>query len=291
MYACCPKEHVSACESNSALVVPWYHLCLEDFKVELANYHKDQRKYDKDKATVFVLIVGQCTDVVKRTLESDPDFMTLRVSRDVKGLMKKLKALAFSQSTNDNPVTAVVNSVRRIAPLQQGTHESVINYSKQFSTACEVLEEQWGVFGPPALAASASDADLNTAKQKFLGRLFLLGSDKRRFSKLVDTLHNSFQAGKDDYPESLDATLSLLSNYQDHQSEGGQISDVSSGEGHGASFALKSKKLSKIRCFECNEYRHFKKDCPKMTASHVQHSSQVSSLNSAATRTINPWTA
>ena len=109
---------------------PVVNMRLEDFKLELANFHKDQRKYDKDKATVFVMIVGQCTDVVKRTLESDPEFMKLRVNRDVNGLMKKLKALAFLKSTNDNPVSAVVDSVERIAMLQQGTHESVINYFK-----------------------------------------------------------------------------------------------------------------------------------------------------------------
>ena len=91
---------------------------MEDFKVELANYHKDKRKYDKDKATVFVLIVGQCTDVVKRTLESDPAFTKMKVDRDVNGLMKKLKALAFSKSTNDDPFEAVVESVKRIVALQ-----------------------------------------------------------------------------------------------------------------------------------------------------------------------------
>ena len=106
---------------------PVVNMRLEDFKAELANYHKDQRKYDKDKATVFVLIVGQCSDVVKRALESDPEFIKMKVNRDVVSLMNRLKILAFSKSTKDDPVMGVIESVKRVAILQQGTHQSVIN--------------------------------------------------------------------------------------------------------------------------------------------------------------------
>ena len=115
----------------------------------------------------------------------------------------------------------------------------------------------------------------------------MVGLDNKRFSKLVDELHNSFQAGKDNYPELLEATLYLLSNYQDHQTDGGRMVDDNGGLGHGANFAVTAKKLAKIRCYECNEFGHFKKDCPKLAASHVQHSS----IGSTGNKTINPWTA
>jgi Zinc knuckle len=217
--------------------------------------------------------------------------MKLKVDRDVNGLMNKLKAIAFSKSTKDEPFTVVVETVKRIAALQQGTHESVINYYKRFLTVSEVLEEQWGVFGPPVLATSNRDADLKAAKDKFLGRLFLMGADKRRFSKLMDALHNSFQAGtKDDYPVSLEATVNLLSNYQDHQVGGGR-SDEGSGNAYGSSFAMKTKKSSsKIRCFECNEYGHMKKDCPNRAVSNAQHEDQRSTTGSGG-GTVYPWSA
>jgi hypothetical protein len=47
-------------------------------------------------------------------------------------------------------------------------------------------------------------------QDKFLARIFLIGSDKRRFGMLVEDLNNSYIAGKDNYPKSLDATLKLL---------------------------------------------------------------------------------
>ena len=135
--------------------------------MELANYYKDQRKYDKDKATVFGLIVAQCSDVAKRALESDPAFKKMKVDRDVIGVMKKLKAFAFSKSARDEPFMAVAESVKRITALQQGNTESILNYYKRFSTQSEVLEEQWGVFGPPVLANLNNDSDLKKSKKSF----------------------------------------------------------------------------------------------------------------------------
>ena len=53
---------------------PALSLRLEGFKAELANCNKDQCKYDKDRASVFGLIVAKCFDVVKPALESNPAY-------------------------------------------------------------------------------------------------------------------------------------------------------------------------------------------------------------------------
>ena len=80
-----------------------------------------------------------------------------------------------------------------------------------------------------------------------------MGADKKRYGKLLDMLQNTFQVGKDEYPESLEATLNLLSNYQDHQVAGGRNGDVSGDYSHGSSFAMKTKqRSSKVHCFSCN---------------------------------------
>jgi hypothetical protein len=51
---------------------------------------------------------------------------------------------------------------------------------------------------------SASDADKNIASDKYLSMIFLAGADKARFGTLIEDLNNSYLAGNDQYPVSLD---------------------------------------------------------------------------------------
>jgi hypothetical protein len=85
-----------------------------------------------------------------------------------------------------------------------------------FSTT-KVIEERWGKLYPEKLAVSTSDVDKNIARHKYLSMIFLAGADKARFGTLIEDLNNSYLAGNDQYPVSLDGTLTLLSHYQGHQ--------------------------------------------------------------------------
>ena len=93
--------------------------------------------------------------------------------------------------------------------------------------------------------------------------IFLAGADKERFGNLKMELNNSYLAEKDNYPRSLEATLKLLSHYQDHT-----VGDHKGGgnNSEGTAFAQKEKrKLSKVRCYGCKELGHYKRDCPLET--------------------------
>jgi hypothetical protein len=98
--------------------------------------------------------------------------------------------------------------------MHQGPRESVTNYYRRFVSTTKVIEEQWGKFYPEKLAVSASDADKNIARDKYLSMIFLAGADK---APLIENLNNSYLTGNDQYPVSLDGTLILLSRYQGHQ--------------------------------------------------------------------------
>jgi hypothetical protein len=76
----------------------------------------------------------------------------------------------------------------------------VTNYYRQFVSTTEVIEEQWGKFYPEKLAVSASDADKDIARDKYLSMIFLAGVDKAQFGTLIDDLNNSHLAGNDQYP-------------------------------------------------------------------------------------------
>jgi hypothetical protein len=52
--------------------------------------------------------------------------------------------------------------------INQGPRQSVTNYYRRFVATTGVIEEQWGKFYPEKLAVSASDADKNIARDKYL---------------------------------------------------------------------------------------------------------------------------
>ena len=94
--------------------------------------------------------------------------------------------------------------------------------------------------------------------------IFLAGADKRRYGKMVEDLNNSYLAKKDNYPTSISDVLTLLSHYQDHKTG---VHNVGNSEDsfRETSFAQRqSKRLSKVRCYECNELGHIKPNCPRL---------------------------
>jgi hypothetical protein len=103
--------------------------------------------------------------------------------------------------------------MQRLLAINQGPREPVTNYYRRFFSTTEVIEQQWGKFYPEKLAVSASDADKKVTRDKYLSMIFLAGADKARFGMLIEDLNNSSLAGNDQYPVSLDGTLTLLSHY------------------------------------------------------------------------------
>jgi hypothetical protein len=132
---------------------------------------------------------------------------------DVVGLLRQLQKMAFASGGVQHPFWTLQIVMQRLLAINQGPIESVTHYYRQFVSTAEVIEEQWGKFYAEKLAVSASDADQNIARDKYLSMIFLARGDKARFGTLIEDPNNSYLAGNDQYPVSSDSTLTLLSHY------------------------------------------------------------------------------
>jgi Zinc knuckle len=90
---------------------------------------------------------------------------------------------------------------------------------------------------------------------------FLKGLDRKSYGKLLEDLSNTYISGKDNYPVTLEAALSLVSNYQHHQVGVPKAVD-NDYTPMAASFA-QTNQLSRVRCFSCGERGHISKNCPR----------------------------
>ena len=242
---------------------------LEKYRTELMIYHKDLKTYTEQKAKVFVVILGQCSSEVKNKLVNNVGFDTLEDSDDVVGLLKMLKEMAFSTSGVQHPYWTLQNVLRRLTAINQGPSESVSNYHKRFLATTEVVEAQWGQFYPLKLTTGAGSVDKKTARDNVLSMIFLAGADKKRYGVMLEELNNSYLAKKDNYPTSVEDVVMLLSHYQGHQFGVRNVMDDNTGLE--SSFAQLNR-MSKLRCYECNELGHVRSNCPKLKKnSHFQN--------------------
>jgi hypothetical protein len=123
---------------------------------------------------------------------------------------------------------------------------------------------------------STSDTDKNITRDMYLSMIFLAGADKAQFGT-IENLNNSYLTGNDQYPVSLDGTLTLLLHYQGHR--GGEHMDESRNVSRETSFAQrkprKAQQLAWIRCWNCNEYGHYQSDCLQKKKMHGTGLSEV----------------
>jgi hypothetical protein len=56
-------------------------------------------------------------------------------------------------------------------------------------------------------------AAIAVVREKYLGTLFIVKSDSKRYGALIATLQNDFISGHDRYPNTLNAAYTMLVNY------------------------------------------------------------------------------
>ena len=52
-----------------------------------------------------------------------------------------------------------------------------------------------------------------TTRDKFLACIFLAGVDRKKYGKIISKLNNAFLAGMNNYPITIEGTVTMLSHY------------------------------------------------------------------------------
>ena len=210
-----------------------------------------------------------CEPNVKGIIESHSKFKEWETKHDVKSLLEELEEMVFMHKGAHQKFWAMQMSLRRFMSINQGPNESNDFYHYRFMGYSKAIIKQWGSFYPKELVKGTSETE-NQAQEKMLAMIFLGGVDKKRYGSMLASLNNSFLAGDDKYPASVnDAlnTLQLWQNYGQGSSSSGAIDSDRIRPGSETSFAQRRARrntpLDRVECWNCGELGHMQNNCPR----------------------------
>lgn len=154
---------------------------------KLGIYHEKLDKCDEHK--VFVIMLGRCSVGVQGWLEQGRRLDELEINRGVVGLLKLLAEKAFSSGGDQDLNLILVNCMRRLKMIQQGSKELAKYYKGVRET--EVTKE--------------------AAQARLLARILLVGADKARFGSLQEDLNTKYIGRTNRNQKALEETHRLLS--------------------------------------------------------------------------------
>jgi hypothetical protein len=119
--------------------------------------------------------------------------------------------LLQSNSEEIERISFVQQTVRRVLTMRQRDNKPLAAYYKRFSSCVDVAESQWGTLVP--VAAATNETNEKTSRDKFITCIFLAGVDTKKCGRLKTKLNNSYVAGQNNYPKTVESAVTMLSHY------------------------------------------------------------------------------
>ena len=263
---------------------------------EVDEYVKRKCNLEENVKTIYSLVWGQCSDIMRQKLEALDNFNTIKAEGNGVDLLKAIKSLTFNFQSQKYLPHSIHESKRRFYLFSQGKMTTVA-YHEQFLNIVEVISTIDGSIGVDPgtqkmvarekgkTLADLTDADRLEAEERYLAVAFILGADRGRYGKLIENLENDFLQNRNSYPQTVTSAYNLLINWKqdprnlvrsvgvtndgvsfaniDGTAEDDEAVDVamntnSSQQGAGKK---RSKDKTKMTCRRCGQKGHYPSEC------------------------------
>jgi hypothetical protein len=247
---------------------------------EVDEYVKRKIYLFENVRTLYSLVWGQCTDIMRSKLEGLDRFEKISSDGDGLELLKAIKEIVYQFQSQKYLPHSLHESKQRFYQCTQGKYLTAAQYLEKFQNIVDVIEQTGGSVGVDpgiesalitekgmdATKMSADEVEENKkdAQGRYLAVAFLLGADRNRYGKMVEDLENDFLQGQNNYPRTLTAAYHLLTNWkQDPRNLMRPFGPVNDG----LAFANDGRRdKSNITCHKCNKKGHYANECTEVTA-------------------------
>ena len=115
----------------------------ELYRVELKLYADDKKRYERNKAKLFQIIMGMCSIALRSELEGLlAEFQALEDGDDVVGLLAKIKEMVYTTDKTQYEYWDMQKQVRVLHTMKQEQRESVEDFGHRFLEQAEVTERR-----------------------------------------------------------------------------------------------------------------------------------------------------
>ena len=260
------------------------------WKKEVDEYVKQKSYLKQNMKTLYALVWGQCTDIMKQRIEGTTEFETLSNERDGLGLLKTIKNMVFNFQSQKYLPQALSESVRRLHNCVQTKHMTTQVFMERFQNLVDVIEYSDGSIGmhPGILKALFIEKQIDRsrlsdiereeiekeAQGRYLAMTFILNCDRNKYGKMLEDLENGYLHGVDNFPKTMTSAYNLLTNWkQDTRNmlrgpanDGVSFANVDNNVEEGGAnltFTTEGKKIEfpNVTCHRCNKKGHYANTC------------------------------
>ena len=261
------------------------------YKEEIKVYVKARASLKNTLHSLFSVIWGQCSQVLKNKLESKSEYEDIKANSDVSGLLKLIKTIVYQFETHTSIYEALDEAKKNYYLYYQEPKTSNSQHVKNLQNMVEVIEYHGGsVTDDQALVRYERDLEAHLpegersseetlkrrAKDKMLGVALIRRADRGRYGKLMTDLKDQYTLKSDVYPNDITAALNLLENYSSKPNTKRDEKNKQNTEG--LQFAQTSeiipgrngKLFQDVECYRCNKKGHYANQCPLVGKDGVQ---------------------
>ena len=252
------------------------------YKEEVKMYAQEKKNIQSTLRSIFNVVWGQCSTIMKSKLESKTNFKTSKQNKDVAELLKQIKAIMHQFESHTSIYEALDEAKRNFYLYYQSPLTSNVQHVKNLQDMVDIIEYHGGSVTEdralfehekkleanlPTTEKSSEETLKQRARDKMLGVALIRRADRGRYSKLMTDLKDQYTLKSDVYPDDIASAHNMLENYSSRQRKNNNKQQKTEGLQFAQSSEVISGKDGKIfeniQCHKCKKKGHYANQCPQ----------------------------